>query len=122
MAAGVGLPAEAHALADLEGFDLGAHGGDRADNLVAGNEGVLADAPIVGDEVQIAVADAAVGNGDLDFVRAELARIITEGQEFGSCCMSCKSLNLSHFVLRKPRLHGHRSGNFPKVPCRSGGE
>ena len=69
---------------------------------MTGNERVLADAPIVGDEMQIAVADAAMRNGNFDFVRTELAWIITERQEFGSRCMGCKSLNLSHIVLRKP--------------------
>jgi hypothetical protein len=78
MAAGIGLPAQANPLADLEGFDLRAGGGDFADDLVTGDEGVLADAPIVGDQVQITVADAAMGDGDFDFVRAELTWIIAE--------------------------------------------
>jgi hypothetical protein len=52
--------------------------------------------------MQIAVADAAVRDGDFDLVRTELTWVITERQEFGSCCMGCKSLNLSHVLLRKP--------------------
>ena len=84
------------ALADLKVAHLAAHGRNRADNLVAGNKRILADAPIVGDQVQVAVADAAVGDGDLDLLRAELARIVTKGQKFRSCGMSRKSLNLSH--------------------------
>ena len=92
------MPAEADALADLERLDLGAHGRDLADDLVAGDEGILADAPIVGDQVQIAVADAAVGDGDFDFVRAELAWVVAEGQKFRSRRMGCKSLNLSHVI------------------------
>jgi hypothetical protein len=67
-AAGVGLPAEADALAHFEGAHTVADGGYGSDDFMAGNEGVLADAPIVGDEVKIAVADAAVSNLDLDFL------------------------------------------------------
>ena len=102
VAAGIGLPAEANALANLESFHLGADRRNCAYDLVTGDERVLAVAPIVGDKVQIAVADSAMRNGDFDFVRPELARIVTERQEFGSRCMGCKSLNLSHIVLRKP--------------------
>ena len=47
LAAGVGLPAEADALADLEGVHLGTDGSDGPDDLVAGDEGILADAPVV---------------------------------------------------------------------------
>ena len=68
-AAGVGLPAQAHALANLERSHLRADSCNRADNLVAGNERILADAPVVRDEVKIAVADAAVSNGDLNLMQ-----------------------------------------------------
>jgi hypothetical protein len=61
-AAGVGLPADADALADLAVADGGADGGDLADDLMAGDEGVLAEAPVVVDEVDVGVADAAVGD------------------------------------------------------------
>ena len=73
-----------------------AHGCDVADDLVAGNERILADAPVVGDQVKIAVADAAVGDCDLDFLRAQVARVILEWQKLGSRRVSCKSLNLGH--------------------------
>ena len=46
--------------------------------------------------MKIAVADAAVGDGDLDFLRAQLAGVVMEGQEFRSRRMCCKSLNLCH--------------------------
>ena len=78
LAAGVGLPAEANALADFKRADFAAESGNGTDDLVTGDEGILADAPIVGDEVQIAVADAAVGDGDLNFAGAELARVVLE--------------------------------------------
>jgi hypothetical protein len=72
------LPAEANALADLESFDFGADGGDVANDFVTRDEWELADAPIVGDEMQIAMTDAAVRDGDFDVVRSEFAWIVTE--------------------------------------------
>src|SRR5580698_3218956 len=96
LAAGVGLPAEAHALAHLVRLDLAADGGDGANNLMAGNEGKLADAPVVGDEVNVTVADAAVGNGDLYLLRTELTGIVAIGEQFCSSRVCCKTLNLSH--------------------------
>ena len=89
VAAGVGLPTEADPLIQPEEFDFGTQGGNLADDLMTWDEGVLADAPIVGDQVQVAVADAAVGDSDFDIVHPKLAWIVTEMQEFSSCCMGC---------------------------------
>ena len=47
---------------------------------MTGNEGILADAPVVGDQMKIAVADAAVGDGDFDFLQAQLAWVIAKRQ------------------------------------------
>jgi hypothetical protein len=77
-AAGDGLPAETNPLADFKRADFGAERSDCADDFVTGDEGILADAPIVGDEVQIAMADAAMGDSDFDFACAELARVILQ--------------------------------------------
>ena len=52
-AATVCLPADADALADGEVADPGAGGGDGADDLVAGDEGIAADAPVVVDEMNV---------------------------------------------------------------------
>ena len=46
--------------------------------------------------MKIAVADAAVRNGDLDLLRTQLSRVVVEGQKFCPRCMCCKSLNLCH--------------------------
>ena len=51
LAAGVGLPAETDTLADFVGAHFAADRGDSADHLVAGNKGILADAPVIGDEM-----------------------------------------------------------------------
>ena len=81
LAARVGLPAEADALANFKRTNLAAESRDGANDFVTGDEGVLADAPVVRNEMKIAVADAAVSDGDFDFVRAELARIVTKRKQ-----------------------------------------
>ncbi len=53
--------------------------------------------------MKIAVADAAVGNGDFGFVHAQLAGIVAEGQKFRARRMNSKSLYLSHVLLWSPR-------------------
>jgi hypothetical protein len=63
---------------------------------MAGNERILADAPVVGDQVKVAVADAAVGDGDLHLLRTQLAGVVAIGQQFRSRRVYCKSLNLGH--------------------------
>jgi hypothetical protein len=63
---------------------------------VAGDEGIMADSPIVGDEMEVAMADSAVGDGNLHLLGAELARVIPVREKFCSRCVCCKSLNLSH--------------------------
>ena len=65
-AAGVRLPADADAVPGFQALHGGADCGDGTDDLVAGDEGVLADAPVVVDQVDVGVADAAVGDLDLD--------------------------------------------------------
>ena len=72
------MPAETNPLADFKRADFSAERRDGADDFVTGDEGILADAPIVGDEVQIAMADAAMGDSDFDFAVAELARVILQ--------------------------------------------
>jgi hypothetical protein len=80
-AAGAGLPADADAVADLTVEDGGADGGDRAHDFVAGDEGIFADAPVVVDEMDVCVRDAAVGDFDFNFVGVEFPGIIFEREE-----------------------------------------
>ena len=90
------MPAEAHALANLMRLDFGADRRDRANDLMSGNKRELADAPVIGDEVNIAMANAAVGNSNLHFLRAQLTRVIAIWEQFCSSRVRCKSLNLGH--------------------------
>jgi hypothetical protein len=75
------LPAETDALVELKSANLATESRDGSDDFVTGDEGILADAPVVGNEMQIAVADAAVGDGDFDLVRAELAWFVAQRKQ-----------------------------------------
>jgi hypothetical protein len=46
--------------------------------------------------MKIAVANAAVGNGNLNFLWAQLAGIVVIGQKLCTSRVNCKSLYLSH--------------------------
>src|SRR5271166_1328534 len=94
--AGVRLPAQAHALAHFEREHPGADSRHRAHNLMAGNEGILADSPVVRNQVKVAMADSAMRNCDFHFLRAKLARVVLERQQLCSCRVCCKALNLFH--------------------------
>src|SRR6185437_11578224 len=93
-AAGVCLPADADPLAYRGAVDVGADGGDGANDLVAGDERVAADAPVVVDEVDVGVADTAVLDADLDVVRPELAGRVAEGKELRSGGVGRESLDI----------------------------
>ena len=56
----------------------------------------MADSPIVRNQMKIAVANAAVGNGDFNFLRSQFPRIVTIGEQLRSGCVCCQSLNLGH--------------------------
>lgn len=55
---------------------------------MTGDEGEFADAPVIGDQVQIAVADAAVGDLDFDLVVIERTGVVFVREQFsaGSVC------------------------------------
>jgi hypothetical protein len=75
------LPADADALAFREPRDLRAERRDRADDLVAGHHRVSADAPVAIDEMDVAVADPAVADPELDVVWAESRGRVRERRE-----------------------------------------
>jgi hypothetical protein len=51
---------------------------DPSHHFVPGDDGVLAEAPFVVDDAQVAVADAAIVDVDLHFIRLQLARVVLE--------------------------------------------
>ncbi len=82
-AAGVDHDAYAGEVADGEARDLGADGGDAADDLVAGHHGEDGWTPVLIDLVDVGVADAGVEDLDDDIVRAGVAAIEAEGGQRG---------------------------------------
>src|SRR5450631_3723566 len=74
--AGAPLPADADALADGEVTDRRACRGDGPGDLVARHLRILAAPPAVVDQVDVAVAEAAVRDFDLDIVRPQLLRLV----------------------------------------------
>jgi hypothetical protein len=72
------LPPHAHALTDRHVLHIGPHGGDGADRLVTSDKRELRKAPVVVDEGEVAVADAAVRHLHLDLLSAERTGVIIE--------------------------------------------
>ena len=88
------MPADADALAYAGAVHVGTDVGDGADDLVAGNERVAADAPVVVDEVDVGVADAAVSDADVDVVGPEFSGRVAEGKQLGSGGVGRESLDI----------------------------
>jgi len=68
-----GVPADAHDIADREVGDVLANRADGADDLMAGDHRVGGEAPVVVDHADVAVANAAVQDVDVDLGRTECA-------------------------------------------------
>jgi len=69
-------------LAHLDRTNLTADRRDGSYNFMTRNERIMADSPIVCNQVQIAVANPAVRNGDLNFLQTQLSWVIVVRQEF----------------------------------------
>src|SRR5262249_1187139 len=96
------LPADADPVARLQVADLAPRGGDRPDDLVAGDLRELAAVPAVVDEVDVAVAKPAVRDVDLDVVRAQRRRLV--GERFERRALGERGLRLD----RRGRRHRAR--------------
>ena len=75
--------AHAHAIPHLELGDAGADLGDGADELVAGHERVGHGTPLASGGVDVGVADARVGDIEVDFAFAGFSDVDLEGVELG---------------------------------------
>ena len=82
-AAGSDQAADAHAVPHLERGDAGADLGDDADELVTGHEGVDDGTPLASGRVDVGVADARVGDIEVDLTLAGLANVDLQGVELG---------------------------------------
>jgi hypothetical protein len=71
-ATAIRLPTDADAFADLAILHFAAYLCDGPDNLVARDEGIFTDAPVVVDQVDIAMTDAAMRDFDLNVIGRKL--------------------------------------------------
>jgi hypothetical protein len=94
--AAIGLPAHAHSLPRLAIPHVGAHRNHRPYNLVTRNERVLAEAPVVIDQRDIAMADTAVRDLDLDFIWLQLARIELVWKQMCTGRMHSQTMYFTH--------------------------
>ncbi|MNG12224.1 hypothetical protein D3C84_958230 [compost metagenome] len=104
MLTGINHAADANAVADLVTADIGAHGGDLADDLVTRHQRVDGNAPFIAGLMDIGVAHTTVENLDRHIVRAQGAALEGHGGEGGgsglggvtdSCVHNClcKAIN-----------------------------
>src|SRR5258705_7174294 len=70
-----GEPADAQALPDTAGFGVRAKGRDATDDLVAQHRGELRNAPLVVEDGEVGVTQAAMLDGDFDLLVAQRARV-----------------------------------------------
>ena len=115
--AGAPLPADPDPRADLQVPDLGPDGRDRADDLVAGDHRVAPHAPVAVHEVDVAVADAAVADPDLDVVGPQGEGLVHERLEsallrVGGVGVEAHASNLPSPPPRKPV----RRSNIARMP------
>ena len=96
--AGVRLPPDADTVPDRKAQAVAAGLRNRSYNLVAGDERLLADAPIVVDQMQVAVTDAAVRDFDLDVDRFQFAGVVLIWKQFGASRVRSKSVYQCHPV------------------------
>ena len=87
-AAGADHAAHAHAVPHLERGDAGADLGDGADELVAGHERVRHGTPLAAGGVDVGVADARVGDVEVDLPLAGFTDIDLQGVELGGCIVA----------------------------------
>ena len=83
-------------LLGLDDPDGGADFGDGSDDFMTGDEGEFADAPIVVHEVEVGVANAAVGDPDGDVVGGDSAGVVLEGQKFSTGCVCGQTMKSRH--------------------------
>src|ERR1700749_1314038 len=96
MAAGISLPAHTYPVACQQPQHSASSGDHFAHNLMAGDERIVADAPVVVDHVDVTAADAAVRNSNFHFVRLDVPGIVLIGQEFGAGGMCGETLKERH--------------------------
>ncbi|MNZ88335.1 hypothetical protein D3C78_1072240 [compost metagenome] len=80
------VPTDAHPLPHFQTANLVAQAHDTADHLVARDERVVADAPIVVDQRLVGVADAAVFHGDFYLIVAQRTGVVAVAFQWRARC------------------------------------
>ena len=125
-AAGADHAAHAHAVSHLELGDAGADLGNGADELVAGHEGVGHGTPLAAGGVNVGVADARVGNIEVDLALARLTNVDLQGVELGGGIVTAVGNHAGHensFVRSIGLLQAYSRNKNPgaQAPGRWGG-
>jgi hypothetical protein len=106
---GAALPADAHERANRVRSGHSATGANHpTQDFVTGNKGIVGHAPVVVDEVNVAVADAARLHFDEDFVVADFAERKRRSRQFGPGGKSSISMQFSGFSETHRWLRGMR--------------
>jgi hypothetical protein len=94
--AAIGLPAHSDTLTDSMALNIASHLYYRSHNLVARDKGIFAEAPVVVDQVNIAVAHPTVRDLDLDFICKQVARIELVRKQMRTGSMYSKTMYFTH--------------------------
>ncbi|MCY1408475.1 hypothetical protein D9M71_237960 [compost metagenome] len=110
MLAAIDHAADGYAIADLVAGHAGADRGDMADDFVARHAGEHGVVPVVVHEVQVRMADAAVGDGDGDVVVTQGAALDAQRRKFAVGLVGAESDAGGHGAIlrRVPRRDRRR--------------
>ena len=125
-ATGADHAAHTHAVPHLERGDAGPDLGDGADELVAGHERVGHGAPLAAGGVDVGVADARIGDVEVDLTLAGLADVDLQGVELGGGIVTAVCDHAGHensFVRSIGLLQAYSRNKNPgaQAPGRWGG-
>jgi hypothetical protein len=105
MHAATRVPANAHALADLNAFGIGTYGRDATDHLVTENGWELRNAPVIVQDGEIGVTQAAVFDRDFDVLGLERPEIDGFEHQRLCRCLGNPCLDRRLFLLRPADRH-----------------
>jgi hypothetical protein len=102
-----GAPSHADRLTDGQALGLRSHGYDASNHFVTWDHRISGDAPLIVDDGQIGMADAATFYGNFDFLCAEWAGVILIrfeflSRSFGGPCLDHEGV-LCEVILRRER-------------------
>src|ERR1700733_494183 len=94
--AAIRLPSDANSLAHLAILYISTHRNHGPNNLMTRDKRILANPPVVIDQVNVAVTHPTVRDLYLDLVRFQLARLVLVRQQLCTGCMNRQAMYLTH--------------------------